>query len=50
VPYDAPLLKALELLNKGGSQKDLFVLAAATPTERKPQASPNEAAVNRTPH
>jgi carboxyl-terminal processing protease len=50
VPYDAPLRKALALLNKGGSQKDLFVLAAATPVERKPQAAPNEAAVNRTPH
>ena len=29
--FDAPLRKALELMEKGSSQKDLFTLAAATP-------------------
>ncbi|MND08765.1 hypothetical protein D3C83_316210 [compost metagenome] len=41
LPYDAPLRKALEVMQKGQSQKDLFTLAAATrvsvgPAERAP--------------
>jgi carboxyl-terminal processing protease len=30
LPFDAPLRKTLELMEKGSSQKDLFTLAAAT--------------------
>jgi hypothetical protein len=29
LPYDAPLRKAIEVLNKGQTQKDLFTLASA---------------------
>ena len=40
LPYDAPLKRAIELLEKGTSQKDLFTLATASPvnaeTVRKP--------------
>jgi hypothetical protein len=31
--FDAPLKKALELMQKGTSQKDLFTLAAAVPSK-----------------
>jgi hypothetical protein len=33
LPFDAPLRKALELMEKGSSQKDLFAVAAATPAK-----------------
>jgi carboxyl-terminal processing protease len=33
LPFDAPLRKALELMEKGQSQKDLFTLAALTPAK-----------------
>ena len=33
--FDAPLRKALELMEKGNSQKDLFVLAAAQPQAKE---------------
>jgi carboxyl-terminal processing protease len=41
LPYDAPLRKALEVMEKGQSQKDLFTLAAASrlsvgPSEKMP--------------
>jgi carboxyl-terminal processing protease len=32
--FDAPLTKALELMEKGSSQKDLFTLAAAIPAKK----------------
>ncbi|MDB4876535.1 MAG: carboxyl-terminal protease [Gemmatimonadetes bacterium] len=31
LPYDAPLRKAIDLLDKGASQRDLFALASTTP-------------------
>jgi hypothetical protein len=32
LPYDAPLRRALAILKKGQTQKDLFVVAKTTPT------------------
>jgi len=32
--FDLPLQKALQLMEKGTSQKDLFTLAAAVPTRQ----------------
>jgi hypothetical protein len=29
LPYDAPLRKAIDMMNKGQTQKDLFTLASA---------------------
>jgi carboxyl-terminal processing protease len=40
LPYDAPLRTALDLLEKGNSQKDLFALAAAERTAAAPSTSP----------
>ena len=34
--FDAPLRKALVLMEKGNTQKDLFVLAAAQPQDKEP--------------
>ena len=33
IQFDAPLRKAMELMEKGQSQKDLFTLAAAMPVK-----------------
>ena len=38
LPYDAPLRKAIELLDKGGSQRDLFAMAGETLTPRSPSS------------
>jgi carboxyl-terminal processing protease len=34
LPFDAPLRKALDLMERGSSQKDLFTLASATATKK----------------
>ena len=49
--FDAPLRKALELMEKGNTQKDLFTLAAALPQgkEVKPAAADLSAGKPRTP-
>jgi hypothetical protein len=33
IRFDAPLRKAMDLMEKGQNQKDLFTLAAALPTK-----------------
>jgi len=35
IRFDAPLRQAMELMEKGSSQKDLFTLAAALPTRQE---------------
>ena len=35
IRFDAPLRKAIELMEKGSSQKDLFTLAAAIPARQE---------------
>ena len=35
IRFDAPLRKAMELMEKGSSQKDLFTLAAAIPARQE---------------
>lgn len=51
--FDAPLRKALELMEKGSTQKDLFVVAAAQAkaSDAKPSAAETaaQAAVRRVP-
>ena len=48
--FDAPLRKALELMGKGTTQRELFTLAAAEPQTLEPRAAPsNQSAVKRTP-
>lgn len=49
--FDAPLRKALELMEKGSTQKDLFILAAAQPQakESKPATADLSAGKPRTP-
>jgi carboxyl-terminal processing protease len=49
--FDAPLRKALELMEKGNNQKDLFVLAASQPQakESKPAAAELSAGKPKTP-
>ena len=49
--FDAPLRKALELMEKGSTQKDLFVLAAAQPQaqESRPAAADLSAGKPKTP-
>ncbi|MEP6621821.1 MAG: S41 family peptidase [bacterium] len=46
--FDAPLRKALELMEKGGSQRDLFTLAAAEP-HAPDTKGPEQTAVKKTP-
>jgi carboxyl-terminal processing protease len=38
LPFDAPLRKAIEVMEKGQSQRDLFTIAAATHLQDKPAA------------
>lgn len=48
--FDAPLRKALQLMEKGSSQHDLFTLAAAEPhASGSRTASPEQTAVKKTP-
>ena len=50
IPFDAPLRKAVELMEKGSSQKDLFTLAAAQPHMPEPRSLTTEqAAAKRVP-
>jgi hypothetical protein len=39
LPFDAPLRKALEVMEKGQSQRDLFTIAAATRVVERPAAA-----------
>jgi len=39
LPFDAPLRKALEVMEKGQSQRDLFTIAAATRVVERPTAT-----------
>jgi carboxyl-terminal processing protease len=48
--FDAPLRKAVELMEKGSSQKDLFTLAAAQPHAPEPKAlTTDQSAAKRVP-
>jgi hypothetical protein len=38
LPFDAPLRKAIEVMEKGESQRDLFTIAAATHLNDKASA------------
>ena len=38
--YDAPLRKALEMMNKGQTQRELFAQVAVAPVDAKPGATP----------
>ena len=44
LPFDAPLRKALELMEKGTTQKDLFTLAAAEQLAPAPKTSSSQTA------
>ena len=39
LPFDAPLRKAIEVMEKGQSQRDLFTIAAATHVVERPTAA-----------
>jgi carboxyl-terminal processing protease len=45
LPFDAPLRKAVEVMEKGQSQRDLFTIAAATRLSEKPSEGPDGRAV-----
>ena len=47
--FDAPLRKALDLMEKGSGQKDLFVLAAAEPQGKEVKPLPAEVTGTRKP-
>ena len=48
--YDAPLRKALDMMNKGQNQKDLFAMVASAPVDPKPgAAAPKNASATRPP-
>ena len=42
LPYDAPLRKAIDLLDKGGSQRELFTVAGETLDSPRPSTAPKK--------
>jgi hypothetical protein len=42
LPYDAPLRKAIDLLDKGGSQRELFTVAGETLDTGRASTSPKK--------
>ena len=47
--FDAPLRKALELMEKGNTQKDLFTLAAAQPQGKESRPAPADLSAGKPP-